>query len=101
MAINTQRFDFTEVMINNVVPEKKGVYCLYDTYGRIIYYGMSEVSIKNRLLSHLNGKEGKCTQSARFFSYEESSNPSLRERLLLEDHLVAFRTLPQCNEKIG
>jgi hypothetical protein len=80
-----------------------GVYVLYDR-AEIIYYGKSSAptgELKDRLLSHVDGREGRCTQLATHFAYEGTIDADGRERELLVEFEAQNGHLPRCNEKIG
>jgi|ADGO01.1.fsa_nt_gi GIY-YIG catalytic domain. len=85
MAIVSQRYDFNSPTIVQVVPQTAGVYALYDGNGYLIYYGRSDNDIRSRLLSHLAGNEGRCTQAAASFNIEITQRAISREKELLEE----------------
>ena len=102
MGIQTARIGFSEHNIRIYAPDKSGVYCLYDQYGRIIYYGKADqLTIKERLLAHFKGAVTACTKSAITFNFEVTDKPSEREIQLLKEFQGAYRSLPRCNERIG
>ena len=78
-----------------------GVYGLYDG-SETIYYGKGTGAegIKGRLKAHKAGYEGSCTRNATYFNYETHSNPSARERELLQEHQRIWGKLPRCNNVI-
>ena len=51
MPIISTKYQFNAFNINQYTPNNAGVYGLYDPYPTVIYYGKSETSIKDRLLS--------------------------------------------------
>ena len=98
MPIISTKYQFNAFNINQYTPNNAGVYGLYDPYPTVIYYGKSETSIKDRLLSHLSGTESRCTQSATYFNVERNYNPITRERELLEEHKRLHGRSPKCND---
>ncbi|MFG0326944.1 MAG: hypothetical protein ACF8SC_06725 [Phycisphaerales bacterium JB037] len=90
---------FTRENIQRFAPNAKGVYSLQDDFD-ITYIGSSQVSVRDRLLSHFNGYEGRCTQQAKYFSAETCSNPLQRERELLTAYKNRHGRLPRCNSSI-
>jgi len=99
MPINTARFITTEGSIRVHAPDAKGVYALYTKELVLIYYGMSNSSIREKLLSHYKGDEGNCTSEAWYFNFELTSEPGQREKELLEEYKFKNSALPQCNNK--
>lgn len=99
MPITTQIHAFTRPEIESSAPDYAGVYGLYKS--GVIYYGMSTTSIRDRLLSHLDGYEGSCTSSAWTFNAEMNAYAAGREAQLLNEHKAAFGVLPACNDKVG
>ena len=67
MAITSVKHMFTKGNIDLYAPNSAGVYGLYDPITTVIYYGMSDISIKSRLHSHFDGTEGSCTRGATYF----------------------------------
>ena len=98
MPINTVRHITTEGNINIYAPDAKGVYALYTKELVLIYYGMSDNSIREKLMSHYIGEDGKCTREAWYFNFELSANPAKRETELLAEYKRHHSTLPLCNE---
>lgn len=102
MGIKDQLFDFTEFILS-AAPEEPGVYSLWHR-AELIYYGRAlggTTTIRSRLLSHLRGTEGKCTQSATHYSWEMCPEPARREVQLLTEFQSAYGRLPRCNERVG
>src|SRR5689334_6338499 len=99
MPINTTRFITTEGNIKAHAPDSKGVYALYTKELVLIYYGMSDSSIREKLLSHYRGGEGKCTSEAWYFNFELTSLPAKREKELLEEYRLKNSALPVCNKE--
>lgn len=97
MPISGIKYGFTSSNVQNA-PDRQGVYGLY--LGDTIYYGRG-TSIRDRLRSHHSGTEGRCTQSANLFNWEETSRPMSREKELLEEYERQHGRLPQCNERVG
>lgn len=97
MSIASQRYVFKKSNVD-VAPDNPGVYGLYNASGEVIYYGMSEVSIRSRLQSHQAGNEGPCTAWAHSYNYEACSNPVVREIGLLAAHELIHGSMPRCNE---
>lgn len=100
MPISTPKHQFTVSHINAYAPHTRGVYALYDN-GQVVYYGKSNYSVRDRLLSHKAGNEGRCTQHAALFNTEYATNPEARERQLLREHYAKHGKLPRCNERVG
>lgn len=100
MAITTTKYSFSKTIIETYAPDSSGVYGLYDQFHNVIYYGKSDVSVKDRLLSHFSGNEGRCTQSATYFNFESPAypNPIKREEELLQEHRKIYGELPKCND---
>lgn len=80
------------------IPTQPGIYSLHKN-GKVIYYGMSETSVHDRLSRHKSGEEGTCTQSATHFKVELASNPSDREEELLANFNENHGKLPKCNTR--
>jgi hypothetical protein len=99
MPISGQRWAFTKASVSNAI-DRPGVYALFDG-AELIYFGQSERSVRERLLRHLNGLEGRCTQGASSFVEEECVNPPVREAILLEEFDRKHGRLPRCNERVG
>lgn len=99
MPINTMRYITTEGNINIYAPDTKGVYALYSKELVLIYYGMSDSSIREKLLSHYRGAEGKCTREAWYFNFETTPDPAAREKELIEEYKSNHSALPLCNQK--
>lgn len=99
MPINTARFITTEGSIKAHAPNVKGVYALYTKELVLIYYGMSESSIREKLLSHYKGIEGNCTIDAWYFNFELTPEPGKREKELLTEYKRQNSGLPLCNKE--
>ncbi len=96
MPITSPIFVFTDLIIRTCAPAQPGVYALYQR-GELIYYG-SSTSIRDRLLSHYRGVNGRCTQSATHFNFEITSRYLEREAELLREYKRVHGRLPRCNE---
>lgn len=97
-------WNFTKANLIAHAPLSHGVYFLYDRFGSLTYIGRASgesVTIYSRLLSHLNGHEGVCTQSASSFGFEATSYPFTRERELLDEYRRRYGVLPRCNDKVA
>ena len=102
MPILKHKYPFTEANIMAFAPEASGVYGLYNRSSFTIYYGRADKkTIKEKLLSHFNGKEGKCTQGAISCNSETYVDPTARQEQLLEEHKNIYGMLPKCNERDG
>jgi hypothetical protein len=99
MPINNVRYITTEGNINIYAPNVKGVYALYTKELVLIYYGMSDSSIREKLLSQYKGTDGKCAREAWYFNFEIVNNPATREKELLEEYKSKNSVLPLCNQK--
>jgi hypothetical protein len=100
MAIDGEKYGFIAQNID-LSPDVHGVYALYYNED-LIYYGRAsgeDVTIRSRLQSHLNGREGPCTQKATHYKREQSSHALARELELLQEFEKTFRKLPRCNER--
>ena len=97
MPILSQKVVFNAGNIN-LAPNRPGVYGLYQG-SETIYYGMSDTWIRERLQSHLSGREGICTMSAQWMNWEEAAAPGNRERQLLDEHTRQHGRLPRCNNR--
>jgi excinuclease UvrABC nuclease subunit len=93
-------YGFTSANVDKS-PDKPGVYALLDSSSGVLYYGMSEVSIRSRLQDHLNGREGACTQKAKKYKREvtTAATAAVREEQLLSAFKKANGQLPRCNKR--
>ena len=98
MPISSAKYDFSASNIERT-PDRQGVYGLYQG-GDTIYFGRG-TSIRDRLRSHHRGTEGRCTQSASLFNWEETGRPISREKDLLEEYQRQHGRLPRCNDRVG
>jgi len=98
MPLSSSLFLAKDETIERIAPAKKGVYALYDRFAILIYYG-SAINIQAAIFDHKYGKH-KCTGSAYYFGYEESSDPSSREKELIEEYQRLNKKLPLCNEPV-
>ena len=92
----TLRFETSDAM---KAPLKHGIYRLYAD-SRLIYIGKAvdrNDSIRGRLIAHLRGDSGPCTQAATAFEYEVRHNIISMERLYLAHHRAIHGTVPKCN----
>lgn len=100
MPIDSSKHLFVHAMINKKAPDTKGVFALYGPDKGVIYYGRSNKSIREELLSHCNGKEVPCTQQAWYFSFELTNAVKKREKELLEEYQKTHAVLPRCNVRV-
>ena len=100
MPVNSKVIPFTKANVDRS-PEEPGVYALLDANENVKYYGMSTVSIRSRLKSHLAGNEGACTQGAVKYKREVTTSAAapVREAALLSAFQERNGKLPPCNEK--
>ncbi len=98
MVILSRKYVFTKDFINNHGPDVSGVFGLYDYLKFTIYYGKSDDNIKQELLKHLSGSEGRFTREAFYFNSEIGNDPDKRLQELLEEHKRIFEKLPEGNE---
>jgi hypothetical protein len=98
MPINSTKHVTLISTITKEAPDAKGVYALYSRDQELVYYGNTAVSIRQCLLGHLNGNEGKCMQNAWYFNFEVTEQHVTRSKELLEEFQQSFSTLPRCNE---
>lgn len=96
MPITNPKYPFTIENVNDHASDLPGVYGL-NMGNETIYYGSSERSVQSRLLDHLAGREGPCTQSASEFASELFYQPLVREAELLKEHVATYGELPRCN----
>lgn len=80
-------------------PATSGVYCLTKG-GKVTYYGTAEGpdGIRGRLLDHLSGSEGECTQAARQYCYRECDDPTQVLHILIESYVEQNGKPPECND---
>jgi hypothetical protein len=98
MPTHGPRFDFTPNQIS-VVPEKDGVYVLFDG-DEVIYIGRAVgqfLTLRRCLSDHCVGLFGECTQRATHFAFELAAYPITREAELLDEFRVQFNRLPRCH----
>ena len=74
-----------------------GIYALFAKDGRLLYIGQSEVSVRSRLLRHIDGKEGAGTQQAFSYRYYLCTDSIKRESDLLAAYFLNYGQLPPCN----
>jgi excinuclease UvrABC nuclease subunit len=98
MSISVKKYSFTQDNVDKS-PTKKGVYALYEE-NVIIYIGKGdgENGIRGRLQAHKRGDEGSCTKNASHYRREVCSNPTTKEKELLQEYKNAKGKLPRCNE---
>lgn len=96
MPFSSTKYLFVRDGIANA-DDKPGVYALYNQRGDCIYIGQSEVSVRSRLLRHVDGYEGACTQRAYSYSYALCANPTQREATAIFSYRIKTGRLPPCN----
>ncbi len=98
MALSGDKRSFTKENVDNS-PTADGVYALYDD-GVTIYIGKGdgENGIRARLQAHKRGDEGSCTKNASHYRRETCSNPTTKEKALLQEYKDANGKLPRCND---
>ena len=89
---------FNYYAITSELQDTTGVYILISGKA-VIYIGKSDDDIRGRLLRHLNGDEGPCTQAAMYYRMEPNSRPREREKELLAAYRRKFGSLPPCNDR--
>ena len=99
MPISASLEPFTSSAVA-LAPTAPGVYALWDQ-DEVIYYGRAEHSIYSRLMDHLSGRDGPCTQKASHFQTESNAQPTVRERHLLLRHRMQYGCLPRCNDVVA
>jgi excinuclease UvrABC nuclease subunit len=97
MPVSGNTYPFTRKNVDGS-PERPGVYALLSG-DRVIYYGKATKSIRSRLQCHLRGDEGRCTQGATHYKREVTSQPTAREKELLDAFKARSGRLPRCNER--
>ncbi len=98
--MHTGPYPFSVDYVNRIAPASHGVYWLIQS-GELIYVGQSQgdrSSIRARLLSHLSGREGYCTQSATHFGYKVCLYPKMEEEQMLRSYRMRYGRLPRCND---
>jgi hypothetical protein len=100
MPISGPRFDFNPNQIGTV-PEKDGVYVLFDN-DEVIYIGRAIgqfLTLRRCLSDHCVGLFGDCTPRATHFACEVAAFPITREAELLDEFRVKFNRLPRCQDE--
>ncbi len=84
-------------------PNRPGVYMLFNAQRQLIYIGMSQNSIRDRLLGYFNSnfKDDPCKKVTMFYDREPCENPNKRELELLQLFRNSNRVLPICNDKVS
>jgi hypothetical protein len=77
-------------------PDSPGVYQL-ETRLEVVYVGMAEKSIRERLRDHLAQPSIDCARSATRVRVETHDNPMARLQELLRERLLDKGRLPKCN----
>tara|TARA_R110002126_G_scaffold69782_1_gene176045 strand:+ start:7035 stop:7337 length:303 start_codon:yes stop_codon:yes gene_type:complete len=96
MMNSTTQYPFTFMNVNTA-PNGRGVYFLY--HGEeLTYIGKSITTVRERLQSHLAGREGPCTESATSFSTMAALSPIEAEKKLLQEFEATHGRLPRCND---
>ena len=100
MAISGNIYPFTREYVNKS-PTTWGVYALYDG-SETIYIGKATgvTGIREQLRAHKQGEACSCTKNASHYRHESCSNPSGRERQLLQEYKFTNGVLPRCNDVI-
>ena len=80
-------------------PNEPGVFWLFKA-GTLIFIGHARRSLRARLLAHLRGEEGSCTQRAAEYQWETTGTPTARARTLLAEYAARFGRLPRCNDRM-
>jgi hypothetical protein len=80
-------------------PDEPGAFWLFKA-GTLIFVGHARRSLRVRLLAHLRGEEGSCTQHADQYQWETTSTPTARARTLLAEYQARFGRLPRCNDRL-
>jgi len=87
---------FTTWTVNSV-PEREGVYQLFDSSRSLIYIGRSD-NIRRRLSEHLNTSD-TCIKSTAYFTYEVTARSVQREQELIEEYRRLHGRYPRCNDQ--
>src|SRR5260221_13881563 len=98
MPISDPLFRFTNAIVHGA-PTNAGLYALWQD-GHLIYVGRA-VSIRERLVEHLQRRLCPCTEHATHYSWELSLRPATREVEMLEHFKKQHGRLPRCNEEAG
>jgi excinuclease UvrABC nuclease subunit len=94
MPIQAPHYRLTSIIVHGA-PEHPGVYALWQDE-EMIYLGRA-VSIKKRLLEHLDRSESQCITDATHYTWELSLRPEQREADLLQEFYKRYGRLPRCN----
>jgi len=80
-------------------PDEPGVFWLFKA-GALIFVGHARRSLRARLLAHVRGEEGSCSQRADQYQWETTSTPTARARTLLAEYAARSGRLPRCNDQM-
>jgi hypothetical protein len=93
------RHAFTDASVGGA-PQEPGVFWLFRA-GTLIFVGLARRSLRARLLAHVHGKEGACTQRADEYRWETSTTPTARVRTLLAEYAARSGRPPRCNDRLA
>lgn len=94
MPIASPHYRFSSIIVHGA-PEQAGVYALWQD-DEMIYLGRA-VSIRQRLVDHLQRSDSPCTNEATHYTWELALRPETREAELLEQFRQRHGRLPRCN----
>lgn len=87
---------FTPREVDNV-PEREGVYQLFDASQELTYIGRSD-NLRRRLSEHLNTSDS-CIKNARYFVYEVTNRSEEKEQQMLAEYKRIHGRYPRCNDR--
>lgn len=68
------------------VPDRAGVYELADAHWRVIYIGIGLPSLHEEMAGYLDGPGPEGKETAEYFRFEPTPNPSRRYDALLKEY---------------
>ena len=96
MPISAPRYRLSSIIAQGA-PHQPGVYALWQD-DEMIYLGRA-VSIRDRLLGHLERSNEPCVGDATHYTWELALKPEAREAELLEQFRERHGRLPRCNAR--
>jgi excinuclease UvrABC nuclease subunit len=94
VPILAPHYRFTSIIAQGA-PEQAGVYALWQD-DEMIYLGRA-LSIRQRLLDHLQRSDSPCMTDATHYTWELALRPEAREAELLAQFRARHGRLPRCN----
>jgi excinuclease UvrABC nuclease subunit len=99
LSIAGDLYDWKEENAKNI-PEKPGVYALFDAEKNLIYIGSSS-NLRERFTGYWNTnfEEDTCKRATKYYKRELTESYESREKELLEEYKKFHNgKLPKCNE---